>query len=143
MLPLLQALGWSETQLAVEWTITNKSSGKLGRADLAAFDAPSRAPDRCVMICEAKALTFGLGNTLPQPEEYASELPNCRLILTTRGVRFGIYVRNADGTWPERPEHYLNVARLRTKHAFPKGTNAVAALRALQPGAAIDSMLRM
>lgn len=139
VVPLLRALGWSETQLAIEWTVGKKavkslrSVGRLGRADLAAFDAPSRAPERCVMLCEAKALSSGLGDTLPQPVHYADKLPNCRRILTTQGSRFGIYLRLPDGSWPTRPDHYLNVARLRTQHAFPRGTNAVAALLALTP----------
>lgn len=141
VLPLLRALGWSETQLAIEWTIGKKAgksqstTSRLGRADLAAFDAPSRAPERCVMLCEAKALSFGLGDTLPQPVHYAAKLPNCRRILTTQGSRFGLYIRRADGSWPIRPDHYLNVDRLRTQNAFPRGTNAAAALVALTPAA--------
>lgn len=141
VIPLLRALGWSETQLAIEWTIGKKAvksqrtGDRLGRADLAAFDAPSRAPERCVMLCEAKALSSGLGDTLPQPVHYANKLPNCRRIVTTQGSRFGIYLRRPDGSWPTRPDHYLNVARLRTQHAFPHGTNAVAALLALTPAA--------
>ena len=87
------------------------------------------------MLCEAKALSSGLGDTLPQPVQYANKLPNCRRILTTQGSRFGIYLRQPDGSWPPRPDHYLNVARLRTQHAFPRGTNAVAALLALTPAA--------
>ncbi len=135
VVPLLRALGWSEKQLALEWALgENKDpSGKKGRADLAAFTAPSRAREHCVMLCEVKALAFGLGNTLPQPKDYALKLPNCRRIVTTQGSRFGIYLRNADDTWPDIPNHYLNIERPRLKHAFPKGTNSVAALSALRP----------
>lgn len=135
VLPLLRALGWEETQLAVEWAIVNKKLDRRGRADLAAFDAPSRAGSHCVMLCEAKAMSFGLGDTLPQPEWYAGELPNCRTILTTQGTRFGVYRRNDDGSWPRRPQHYLNVEHLRTQYTFPKGTGAVETLLALRPEA--------
>jgi hypothetical protein len=135
VLPLLRALGWEETQLAIEWAVVNEKLNRRGRADLAAFDAPSRAAPHCVMLCEAKAMSSGLGNTLPQPEWYAGELPNCRTILTTQGTRFGVYRRNEDGSWPKRPQHYLNIERLRTQYAFPRGTNAVEALLALRPEA--------
>jgi hypothetical protein len=141
VLPLLRAVGWSEKQLAIEWSIgkdkapREKHATRTGRADLAAFDAPSRAREHCVMLCEAKALSFGLGDTLPQPRRYANKLPNCRCIVTTQGSRYGIYFRDADGTWPARPSHYLNVERLRTQHAFPRGTSAVDAILALRPQA--------
>lgn len=135
VVPLLRALGWSEKQLALEWGLGKykDSTGKKGRADLAAFAQPSRAREHCVMLVEAKALNFGLGSTLPQPKRHALDLPSCRRIVTTQGSRFGIYLRNADGTWPDIPNHYLNIERPRLKHAFPRGTNSVAALVALRP----------
>lgn len=123
--PLLRALGWSAKTLAVEWK----------RIDLAAFASSAEDPARCVLVCEAKGLRFGLMNAYPQARDYVREhrLEHCLHILLTQGSRLYLYRRSPGGKWPDDPFGYINIEAIRREHLWPTGTDAVATLLALTP----------
>jgi hypothetical protein len=122
VLPLLSALGWSEEQLAPEWN----------KVDVAGFSGAETAPNNCVLVCEAKALSHGLSGVLAQAVGYVDllALKNCRRILITQGSRFYLYTPRADD-WV--PIGYINVENIRADHVMPAGTSAIDTLIALMP----------
>jgi hypothetical protein len=125
ILPLLLALGWSEQLLAVEW----------GKVDLAGFWSTPTTAERCVLVCEAKRMGHGLQDVRAQAMAYVAKhaLNGCRTMLLTQGARFYLYHRSPGGEWPEEPDGYLNVEKIRTEHLAPAGTNAIDAFIALTP----------
>jgi hypothetical protein len=127
VLPLLQALGWSEQLLAVEWH----------KVDLAVFNTTPTTADSCRLVCETKHMGHGLQDILEQATGYCEslELKKCRKILLTQGGRFYLYERVAgSGKGVDfRPTGYVNLERIRTDHIAPSGTNAVETLMNLTP----------
>jgi transposase len=127
-LPMLLALGWSEQLLAIEWK----------KVDLAAFRRTSTTADRCVLVCEAKAMRSGLqGGAYPQAQNYTKKLKlkHCNHILLTQGQRFYLYRRPQGGDWPAEPTGYLNLLKIRERNLVPSGTNAIDTLMAMTPQA--------
>jgi len=124
ILPLMQALGWSEQLLAIEWN----------KIDMAAFDGTPTTPEKCVLVCEAKGLGHGLQNVYDQGINYIRKhkLDNCRKLLLTDGARLYLYERQ-NGDWQTDPSGYLNVMSIRTNHIAPANTNAIDTIIALTP----------
>lgn len=124
VLPMLLALGWSEQLLAVEWR----------KIDLAAFWATPTRPENCALVCEAKGAGHGLQGVRNQAFRYVREhgLAGCGKVLLSEGGRFLLYERSGEA-WSERPAGYLNLAKIRTAHVLPAGTNAVDTIMALTP----------
>ena len=61
--PLLVALGWPATQIAVEWR----------RRDVALFSSLERAPENCRVVLEGKIIGRGLHSAREQVDRYARE----------------------------------------------------------------------
>ncbi len=124
VLPMMQALGWSEQQLAIEWH----------KIDLAAFLRPPTDEKSCVLICEAKKFKHGLQNVVAQAVEYRKslKLKACNTILLTNGGRYYVYTKTGR-SWSEHPTGYMNVLKLRREHIRPKDTDAVETLISLTP----------
>lgn len=124
VVPLMLALGWSEQFLAVEWQ----------RVDLAAFGGTPTDARSCRMICEAKGTTHGTQGALKQAKGYIAKLKldACDKILVTNGGQFYLY-RGKGDDWCDEPSGYLNVLKMRRRHVFPRGTDAVQTLVDLTP----------
>lgn len=103
VVPLLLALGWSEKQLKIEYTL------KGGRVDIACFSTPYFSPNRqCRILIETKALSEGLLLADGQVKNYATQVPSCDLAIITNGYCYKAYQRIGD-TFSDKPTAYLNL----------------------------------
>ena len=105
VVPLLRALGWTPQRMAIEWS----------RIDVALFSNLPRNEEHLSVVVEAKKIKTASLSALPQAEEYAENYPNCRRIILTDGLRYGIFVRD------ERDQKfslyaYMNLTRLRNEY---------------------------
>lgn len=107
VLPLLQALGWSEQCMKLEY----------GRSDVALFSRPFRAKDPPApqVILEAKTFGNGLAYTHDQAKSYGLKFPTCRRFVTTNGFRYRTYSRQGDGLVATG---YVNLLRLRKRNVL-------------------------
>ena len=109
IIPLLRALGWTPQKMAVEWE----------RMDLALFDRLPRTENHLIATVEAKKWGRSCLSARSQAERYATEVAEdtCRRLVVTDGNRYGVFVRDDDGNFPDRPDAYLNLAD--PKDAYP------------------------
>ncbi|MBB3998408.1 type I restriction enzyme HsdR N-terminal domain-containing protein [Aureimonas pseudogalii] len=132
VIPLLQALGWAEQRIQIEWTIPD-----VGRADIACFRKPVRKGDEdCSILIETKNLSQGLFYATDQVNRYASKIPACEVVIVTNGYCYKAYRRDpATGTFPKLPTAYLNIRDPRTRYPLdPENTDgALAVLQMLIP----------
>ncbi len=105
VMPLLRALGWSAQFAAVEWQ----------KLDIALFKRLPRGDESLDTVVEVKKRGSSLTRALGQAQGYANGpgRVNCGRIILTDGIRYSIFVRQEDGSWPLTPEAYLNLTRLR------------------------------
>jgi hypothetical protein len=120
VVPLLRALGWTPQRMAVEWN----------HVDVALFEQLPREDKSLRVVVEAKKMDNACLSAAYQAMSYAQTRPQCRRLIVTDGLRYGVYVRT--GTEPSFKLHaYLNLARLR--HDYP----------AYECGGAEDALLAM
>jgi len=115
IVPLLQGLGWSEQLMAVEWN----------RIDLALFQRPPTRAETCVAVCEAKSRGITLERAYQQAKDGVrrNKLAQCGTVITTDGARLLVY-RKAGADWPDEPQGYANLLRMRRTNLIPRNTNA-------------------
>jgi hypothetical protein len=124
IVPLLQGLGWSEQLMAVEWN----------RIDLALFCRPPTTAETCVAVCEAKSR----GSTLERAYQQAkagvaiNQLAQSGTVITTDGARLLVY-RKTGADWPDEPQGYANLLRMRRMNLIPRNTNAAETIIELLP----------
>lgn len=109
VVPLLRALGWTPQRMAVEWN----------NIDLALFDHMPRENRNLSIVAEAKAIGKACLIAESQAKGYAEqeEREQCRRLIVTDGIRYGIYLRHAEGKKPAtsdsyKLEAYLNLTRM-------------------------------
>ena len=109
VVPLFRALGWAPQRMAIEWN----------RIDVALFDGSSRDNDELSVVVEVKRMNNACISALPQAERYAQEYVNCRWVIVTDGLRYGVFRRSPDdvASTEFRPFAYLNLKDLRD--AYP------------------------
>ena len=102
--PLLRTLGWTPQRMAVEW----------GRIDIALFDKLPRDDANLAVVVEVKQLGYSCFSAKSQAIRYAEEAgrDSCRRAVVTDGIRYGIYVRDKNGTFPSTPAAYMNLNRM-------------------------------
>lgn len=124
IIPLMFGLGWSEQLLAVEWK----------RIDLALFDRIPTDKSSCIAVLEAKSPGKGLNKAYLQAKTYVDrhELKHCQKIIATDGALLLIYHRTRD-KWPEKPNGYVNLGKIRRNNVYPTGATGVEALIGLMP----------
>jgi hypothetical protein len=107
VLPLLQALGWSEQCMKLEY----------GRSDVALFGRPFRAEDKPSpeVILEAKTFGNGLAYTQGQALTYGATFKECMRFVTTNGFRYRTYERRGEELVPTG---YVNLLRLRKSNVL-------------------------
>ena len=106
VVPLLRALGWTPQRMAVEWN----------RMDLALFSRLPRKDKNLAAVVEVKRLDHACLPARPQAQYYAEEggkeRDECQRLIVTDGMRYGVYVRSANGKFPDTPCAYLNINRM-------------------------------
>ena len=105
VVPLLRALGWTPQRMAVEWN----------RMDLALFSRLPRKDKNLAAVVEVKRYDHACLPAKPQAQDYAEEgkeRGECQRLIVTDGIRYGVYVRGDDGTFPHAPAAYLNINRM-------------------------------
>ena len=102
--PLLRTLGWTPQRMAVEWN----------RIDIALFDRLPRDDENLAVVVEVKQLGRSCLSANTQGAQYACESgrERCSRLVVTDGIRYGIYLRETDGTFPESPTAYMNLNRM-------------------------------
>jgi len=103
VVPLLRALGWTPQKMAVEWK----------GVDIALFDRMPRKDDHLVVVAEAKKRGSSCLTAKSQAEAYAEKAgEQCRRLIVTDGLRYGVYIREEGQKFPDKPQAYLNLTRM-------------------------------
>ncbi len=102
--PLLRTLGWTPQRMAVEW----------GRIDIALFDRLPRSDENLAVVVEVKKLGSSCRSAKTQGAQYARRdgRERCSRLVVTDGIRYGIYVKETNGAFPEAPAAYMNLNRM-------------------------------
>lgn len=121
VIPLLQALGWSEQQMKLEYKC------KAGKIDLAMFGlpfkkidinspcSPSTSDDECILIIEVKKFDQGLNYASDAGKAYADTFKNCNVVIATNGWCYKLYSRKGSG-FSKDPSAYLNLLNPTAKY---------------------------
>ena len=128
VVPLLRILGWTPQRIALEW----KAPG-LGRIDIALFSRmPREENEHLSVVVEAKKVRNAFLWAVSQAQDYASPFPNCRRLVVTDGLRYGIFTRIGESK--EFSLHaYLNLTRLRNEYPIYGCKGAKDAILAMTP----------
>ena len=102
--PLLRTLGWTPQRMAVEWN----------KIDIALFDKLPRADENIAVVVEVKRLGQSCLSANTQGAQYALGCgrDRCSRLVVTDGIRYGIYLKERNGTFPETPTAYMNLNRM-------------------------------
>ena len=112
VVPLLRTLGWTPQRMAFEWLV--KGADKLGRIDIVLFSRLPRDKKNLAVVVEAKKRNSAVLAAKLQAERYSarSGLKECRRLILTDGIRYGVYVKDNGGKFPDTPTAYLNINRM-------------------------------
>ena len=126
VVPLLRALGWTPQKMAIEWN----------RIDVALFSYLPRTEESLCAVVEAKQIRSACLSALSQAKYYAEKYKNCRHIILTNGLRYGVFVKS-DRDSPEKQNivlhAYMNLTRLRDEYPIYECRGAKDALLAMGP----------
>ena len=123
--PLLRTLGWPPQRMAVEWH----------NIDIALFDRLPRDDENLTVVVEVKKLGRSCLSANTQGAEYArvNGREKCNRLVVTDGIRYGVYVRETDGSFPESPTAYMNLDRMIASYAVLGCEGTPEALSLLAP----------
>jgi len=109
IVPMLLALGWSEQKIKIEWRNT----------DLSFFSRIYNRGDEPCMILESKRMGEGLGYAEKQVQRYASDMPGCKRLIVSDGIRYYLYVKQEEKWDFEKDlKAYANLLRLKGRHPY-------------------------
>ncbi len=120
VVPLLRVLGWTPQKMAIEWN----------KIDLALFDQLPREDHNLSIVVEAKKKDSSCLTAISQAERYAEDKPNCKRLIVTDGLRYGIYVKS-DNKY--RLKAYFNLTDLRESYPIYKCSGVKEALQIMTP----------
>lgn len=108
VIPLLRALGWTPQKMAIEW----------GNVDLALFKSLPRDDKTLLAVVEAKPKGFSCLNAREQAHGYTKKTgrDECKRLIVTDGIRYGIYLRDPEHDFKKYPDAYLNITRMRESY---------------------------
>ena len=122
VVPLLRALGWTPQRMAIEWN----------GIDVALFTHLPRSDESLSVVVEAKKIRAASLSALPQAERYARGYQNCKRLILTDGLRYGVFVRDGSGFVLEA---YMNLTDLRDEYPIYGCDGAQTVLLAMSPEA--------
>jgi len=120
VVPILRALGWTPQKMAIEWF----------KVDLALFNQLPRNDQSLTIVVEAKRMGFSCLTAQSQAQSYAEGKTNCKRLIVTDGIRYGIYVQKSDGF---HLYAYMNLIELRDEYPVYNCFGIKEALRAMTP----------
>ena len=108
VVPLLRALGWTPQRMAIEWSV------KGGRIDIALFSRLPRDDKNLSVVVEAKKLDNACLAAKPQAQRLSDQSgrDECRRLIVTDGIRYGVYVEDNKGSFSDVPTAYVNINRM-------------------------------
>lgn len=108
VIPLLRALGWTPQKMAIEWE----------NVDLALFKSLPREDKTLLAVVEAKPKDFSCLNARKQAHGYTkkSGRDECKRLIVTDGIRYGIYLRDPEHDFKKYPDAYLNITCMRESY---------------------------
>jgi hypothetical protein len=118
--PLLRALGWTPQKMAIEWN----------KVDVALFNSLPRKDANLDVVVEAKKKGNSCLSAFSQAQSYAVGKENCRRLIVTDGLRYGVYIKQ---------EHefklyaYFNITDLKLNYPIYECFGVNEALRAMTP----------
>lgn len=132
VVPLLRILGWTPQRMALEWKL------KGGRMDIALFTKlqpdtqKARIENNLDVVVEAKSLfTSCLSWAVSQAEGCVESVGNCRRLIVTDGLRYGVFTRRKGENFVLFA--YLNLIRLRSYYPVYDCKGAKEAIFAMTP----------
>lgn len=104
IVPLLRSLGWTPQRMAIEWN----------RIDIALFNALPRSDENLIAAVEAKKRGRTCLTSSTQVFGYASQpgRGKCLRAISTEGLLYSVFRRNAKNPFKGTPESYLNLTRM-------------------------------
>ncbi len=118
--PLLRALGWTPQKMAIEWN----------NVDIALFSQLPRNNKNLNVVVEAKKKGNSCLSALSQAQAYAEGKNNCRRLIVTDGLRYGVYIKKNDVF---ELYAYFNITRLRNEYPIYECLGVKEALRVMTP----------
>ena len=123
VVPLLRILGWTPQRMALEWK----------KIDVALFSVLPRDNCNLSVVVEAKKVRNAcLSWAVNQAQGYAESHKNCRRLIVTDGLRYGVFTRTGHGERFSRYA-YLNLIRPRSGYSIYKCGGAKEAILAMTP----------
>lgn len=119
--PLLRVLGWTPQRMAIEW----------GRIDLALFSKLPRDNENLSVVIEAKRMNQSCFSAFEQAKSYAEIVTDCKTVVVTDGIRYGVYIKNDENEYSLYS--YLNLTRLQKTYPLYECRGAQDTLLALTP----------
>lgn len=120
VVPILRALGWTPQKMAIEWN----------KVDLALFDLLPRNDSNLSVVVEAKKKGNSCLSAKSQAQGYAKGKDNCKRLIVTDGLRYGIYIKLGDEYILKA---YFNLTELRDSYPIYGCLGAKEALRIMTP----------
>lgn len=106
IVPVLQALGWSEQKMKIEWK----------NIDIAFFQQVYKKDGNlCVMILESKRMGEGLTYAERQAQTYQKQFPECLRLIVSNGLCYKLYEKRKR-QW--KCTAYFNLLRLKNRHPY-------------------------
>lgn len=120
VVPILRALGWTPQKMAVEWN----------NVDIALFDQLPRKDINLSIVVEAKKKGNSCLSAKSQAQGYAKEKENCKRLIVTDGLRYGIYIRQEE---KYKLKAYFNLTDLRESYPIYECFGIKEGLRIMTP----------
>lgn len=119
-IPLLRALGWTPQKMAIEWN----------NVDIALFSNLPRKDSNLSVVVEAKKKGNSCLSAFSQAQSYAKGKHNCRRLIVTDGLRYGVYIKQG---YEFQLYAYFNITNLKTRYPIYECFGVNEALRAMTP----------
>lgn len=120
VVPLLRALGWTPQKMAIEWS----------NVDLALFNNLPRDDKLLSVVVEAKKKGNSCLTAKSQAQSYAEGKSNCKRLIVTDGLRYGVYIRNEKNF---KLHAYMNLTDLKDEYPIYNCYGVKEALRVMTP----------
>ena len=133
VIPLLRSLGWTPQKMAIEFPTRLQQ-----KIDVALFENLPREQNSFAIVVEVKKFSYSCMTkaALEQAKKYASNSENCRQIILTDGIRYGVFNKNFEETNSESDfelKAYMNLRRLREDYPLYHCKGVQDALLAMVP----------